>query len=168
MAPRTDSLDDPGSVAQPRPADAAAGGASDVLAGLLFAGFGMVALVVGRDYAIGTALRMGPGYLPRIVAAGLVILGCASIARGVIVGGWRPPGIAWRPVALIAAAVFAFALTIDRLGLVIASLAAVAIAASAEPGVRWRHVPLVAMGIAAFAAILFGYVLKLSIPIWPR
>ena len=43
-------------------------GQQDFWSGLLFVGFGAVALVIGRDYAMGTAMRMGPGYFPMILA----------------------------------------------------------------------------------------------------
>jgi hypothetical protein len=146
----------------------AASGATDILAGLLFAAIGAVALYVSRDYTFGTTLRMGPGFLPRIVAAILVLLGIALIVRGIFAGGWTPPAIAWRPILTISAAVIVFALTINRLGLVVASILTVVIGASAARDVRWKELPFVALGLAAFCAILFGYVLKISLPVWPQ
>ena len=38
---------------------------TDVLAGLLFIGLALLGLWLSRDYPIGTALRMGTGYVPR-------------------------------------------------------------------------------------------------------
>ncbi len=147
---------------------AGASGATDILAGLLFASIGAVALYVSRDYAFGTTLRMGPGFLPRIVAAVLTLLGVALIVRGVLIGGWSPPTIAWRPIIMISAAVVVFALTINRLGLVVASILTVVIGASGAQDVRWKELPFVALGLAAFCAILFGYILKISLPVWPQ
>ena len=37
----------------------------DVLSGLVFVVIGAAALWIGRDYAMGTPFRMGPGYLDR-------------------------------------------------------------------------------------------------------
>jgi hypothetical protein len=143
-------------------------GARDALAGLIFVGFGALALVVGADYPAGTAVRMGPGYLPRIVAWGLVALGAAAILRGALVGGWRLTGIAPRPIAAIGGAVLAFAFTIDRLGLFVASVASVLVAAAGEADPRWRQTIAIALGLASFCSALFGAGLGLAIPIWPR
>jgi hypothetical protein len=51
---------------------------------------------------------------------------------------------------------------------VIACVATVAIAAAAQSDVRWRQMPVIAASLAAFCALLFGYGLNLSIPVWPR
>ncbi len=42
----------------------------DVLAGLLFIVVAVLGLWISRDYPIGTALRMGTGYVPRKGCAG--------------------------------------------------------------------------------------------------
>ena len=143
-------------------------GAKNLLSGLLFVAFGVGALVMSARYPIGTAVRMGPGYLPQIVAWGLVALGIAAILRGVLVGGWRMPSVALRPLLLIAAAVIAFALTIDRLGLFVASLASVVIAAASDATSNWRQAIVIALGLAIFCSVLFGWALGLSVPVWPR
>ena len=54
----------------------------DFFAGLLFIAFGIAAIVIGSNYALGTAARMGPGYFPRILGILLIALGpCARAAR---------------------------------------------------------------------------------------
>src|SRR4051794_41911093 len=71
----------------------------DLWAGLLLAAFGIAALVFGADLAMGTARRMGPGYMPYGLAWLLVLCGAAVALRGVIAAGaavepWRP----WTPL----------------------------------------------------------------------
>ena len=39
----------------------------DFYSGLIFIGFGLAAIIIGSNYAMGTAARMGPGYFPRIL-----------------------------------------------------------------------------------------------------
>lgn len=165
MSPLNDS-DARVAVAPPQPAPAS--GANDVLLGLLFAAIGAAALFIGRDYVFGTSLRMGPGFLPRIVSGGLVLLGLVLVIRGILAGGWALPVIGWRPILLISLAVIVFAATIDRLGLFVASLLSVAIGACAGQEIRWKELPFVAFGLAAFCTILFGYLLKISMPVWPQ
>ena len=47
----------------------------DFWSGALFIAFGCAGLWFGRDYAIGTAARMGPGYFPLMMSLALVGLG---------------------------------------------------------------------------------------------
>ena len=92
----------------------------EAAAGTLFLVIGAAALWIGRAYPMGTAVNMGPGYMPRLIAWGLVLLGAAGIARGVIVGGWRPPQAMLRPLAVITVAILVFAqeMVPHRVGLV--------------------------------------------------
>src|SRR5260370_31508262 len=60
----------------------------DVLAGLLFIVVAVLGLWVSRDYPIGTALRMGTRYVPRLLCWLLLVLG----AIGLLPGLPRSPG----------------------------------------------------------------------------
>ena len=50
----------------------------DVLSGLLFIAIALFGLWLSRDYPIGTALRMGTGYVPRLLCWILLGLGASS------------------------------------------------------------------------------------------
>jgi len=52
----------------------------DFLSGLMLVGLGVGALLVARNYRMGTAFRMGPGYFP-------VVLSFLLIGIGFIVAG---------------------------------------------------------------------------------
>ena len=54
----------------------------DVLAGLLFSGVAVFGLWLSRDYPIGTALRMGTGYVPRLLCWVLFGLGAIVLLQG--------------------------------------------------------------------------------------
>lgn len=41
---------------------------SDFLAGLVMLGIGALAFYMALDYPFGSAVRMGPGYFPRVLA----------------------------------------------------------------------------------------------------
>ena len=65
----------------------------DVWCGLMLIGIGGLALFMARDYAMGTALRMGPGYFPVVLGALLILFGLYCIASGLrsneqIQGSW--------------------------------------------------------------------------------
>ncbi|WP_439499989.1 tripartite tricarboxylate transporter TctB family protein [Bosea sp. (in: a-proteobacteria)] len=164
-------LDEPLPAQSPDPqpeADDPAEGMIELLAGLLFAAIGGLALYLGRLYPAGSALDMGPGYLPRLVAFGLVGIGAIGIVRGWMSRDWVLPRTALRPILWVSAAILVFAASIERLGLFFACLAAVLIAAGSEAQIRWRELPLVALLLAGFCVVLFGYVLRLAIPVWPQ
>src|SRR5438876_3248918 len=54
----------------------------NVLAGLMFVGTAALGLFVSRDYPIGTALRMGTGYVPRLLCWILMGLGVVVLVQG--------------------------------------------------------------------------------------
>src|SRR5262245_24000171 len=58
----------------------------DFGAGLMFAAFGAIGLYLARDYPVGTALRMEPGYVPRLLCWGMIGVGAIIVARGMLVG----------------------------------------------------------------------------------
>src|SRR5262249_61413591 len=53
-----------------------------VLSGLMFVGIAILGLWLSRDYPIGTALRMGTGYVPRLLCWILLALGCLILFQG--------------------------------------------------------------------------------------
>ena len=55
----------------------------DIFAGLIFIAFGVATVVLAREYAIGTAVQMGPGYFPAAIGLVLAVIGIAAIARGI-------------------------------------------------------------------------------------
>jgi hypothetical protein len=90
----------------------------DVLAGLVFVGFGLAFAAGATTYAIGSAARMGPGFYPLIVGVLLVVLGAVIVGRSLREADAEPLSApAWRAVALIVGAVMIFGLTARGLGL---------------------------------------------------
>lgn len=142
-------------------------GASLLVAGMLFMATGTFALYLGRGYPVGSASDMGPGYLPRLVAVGLVLVGLACALRGWFSGERGLPRFPLRAGFWIGGAVVAFALLIERAGLFVACFVAVLIAGGAGAQRRWRELPLVALVLAGFCALLFGQVLRLPMQVWP-
>jgi hypothetical protein len=83
----------------------------DLLSGLMFIVFGMAALYFGQKLALGTPVRMGPGYVPRMLS--FILLSLGSII--VLVTLYRTADRAekeryWIPVAGLSVAVFAFSM----------------------------------------------------------
>jgi Tripartite tricarboxylate transporter TctB family len=145
----------------PRPAERA-----DLWAGLMFAGFGAVALWVGADYPQGVASRIGPGYVPRLLGMLLAGIGVFLIVRAWWTRETIDATVAWRPVLLILAAVVAFALVFEATGLAPAILVSVAIGNFAASENRWITAVVLGAILALFAWALFVKGLALPLPVW--
>ena len=64
--------------------------AQDFGAGAMFFLVGLGALWFGREYEVGTAAQMGPGYFPRALGIGLLVFGAIFVLRGL---AWEGPPI---------------------------------------------------------------------------
>jgi putative tricarboxylic transport membrane protein len=140
----------------------------DTLAGLLFLALALGGLWIARDYPLGTAARMSAGYMPRLLCIALALLGAFILARGLTVDGAPVGRIRLRPVLLIPAAVAAFALTIQNLGLLAATLLITLLGSYATPLARLPEVLLTAAVLAVLAVAIFVWGIGLLIPIWPE
>lgn len=139
----------------------------DVWAGLLIMALGGLALWLAGNLAMGQAVRMGPGYVPRILAGVVVALGAVVCGRGLVAGGVSAGSWALRPLAVILASIVAFGFLIERLGLVLASIALVTVARVAAGRERPVETVALAMALAAFAAATFVGLLGLPFKLWP-
>ena len=137
-------------------------------AGLLFAGFGAVGLVLGRHYQLGTAFQMGPGYFPRLVGWGLVLIGGWMAVMSLIVNGERVQRFMLRPLVLVLGSVVTFALIVRPLGLFAATVLAIIMAGAGGSDFRARELVVLALGLAAGAVLVFIWGLGLPFSAWPR
>jgi hypothetical protein len=139
----------------------------DFWAGLMFIGFGAVAIVVARDYPMGTAMRMGPGYFPTYLGAIMVVIGAIMTGRGYRVEGERIGRWGWRPLLWLSAAFAAFGLLIEEAGFVLALLALIIASSLAGRDTRpFELVVLIAVLITGSVA-LFIYGLELPYRLFP-
>jgi len=143
------------------------GAPTDLAAGLFFLAVAALGLWLLRDVRLGTAMRMGPGFLPTALCYGLLVFGLIMTGRSLFMAG--PPLERWypRPLGLVLGSLLVFALAIQPLGLFVTVLLVVAVAALATPESRWREAIVVALALAAFSTALFVRALGLPIPSWP-
>jgi hypothetical protein len=141
----------------------------DVLAGLLFMSVAILGLWISRDYPIGTALRMNTGYVPRLLCWMLLGLGAIIFFQGLRAPAEKigPSGSAWRPVLAVTIGMVAFALSIERIGLIVAIALLTGIAALAARGQRPLEVVLTAVVLAVLCWAVFIFGLGLVLPVWP-
>jgi hypothetical protein len=139
----------------------------DFCAGLMFVAFGIVAIVIGANYPLGTAARMGPGYFPRILGILLVALGLLMAFRSLFLDGERIPKSMWKPFTLVLGSVLLFGVLLPRSGLVLATIALILTSSVASRQFTWRASMLSGVLLAAFSVMIFHFGLGLPFNIWP-
>jgi len=161
-------MSDPQPAARSSPWDTLA--RADVLSGLLFMAVAAFGLWVSHDYPVGTALRMGTGYMPRLLCWLLLGLGALVLAQGLRQPSspLRPSAQGWRAMLSVTLALVAFALSIERLGLVLAIVLLTVIGALATRSLRPLETAIAALVLIALSWGIFIEGLGLTIPIWPE
>ncbi|OGA23105.1 MAG: hypothetical protein A3I02_02365 [Betaproteobacteria bacterium RIFCSPLOWO2_02_FULL_67_26] len=139
----------------------------DFLAGLLFIALGVLAIAVARDYPMGVAMRMGPGYFPTVLGGILCLFGGAVLVRGLRSGQQVSGDWGWRPLGLITLSILLFGALVDRLGIIPALVAMFFTAAAAGREFRFKEVLLLTVVMGAFALGVFVYGLKLPYALFP-
>jgi len=150
----------------------------DFLSGLMFTIVGAAFALGAREFDVGTAARMGPGYFPMMLGILLAGLGVIVTIQAFRKGGadGDPVGaIAWRPLCFVLGANLLFgallvgvpALGIPAFGLIVALYALVIVAGFAQAGGSIKQSLVLATVLAVGSYGAFVYMLKLQFPVWP-
>lgn len=147
---------------------------SDFGAGILFALAGLAGLILARGLTIGSIARMGPGFFPLIVSGGLIVIGGGLILRGLRRHSARQP-FRWEATVWLLAAPAAFALLVERAGLVPAvaaaslavSLALYRVDTGRQAGTALVEGLALAGVLSLGAALVFVLGLGLPLRLWP-
>lgn len=139
----------------------------DFFAGLIFLFFGVLAAYVARDYPMGSAVRMGPGYFPFVLGVLLALLGACICIRSLALVGERVEAMNLRALSLVLGAIGVFAATIESAGIVIATILLVGVSAAASPESRQREVAALIALLLTLAVGVFTYGLGLPFKIFP-
>jgi len=103
----------------------------DFLSGLLFISFGLAALYFGRHLAMGTAVRMGPGFVPHMLAFIMIGLGLIISVVAVVTNNTEMTELPrWKPITLVTIGIFVFAALFERTGMFPALVALILIASA--------------------------------------
>ena len=137
----------------------------DFFAGLLMLAIGGLGFYMALDYPFGSALRMGPGYFPRVLAGILMAFGVFVLIRGImsnekVKGRWG-----WKPLAFIVVALVVFGFVMDKFGLIPALVAMFFIAAFGGHEFRFIEVVILTAVMSGFAVGVFVYGLGLPYPL---
>ena len=141
----------------------------DFWTGCAFVAFGVATVVLARDYPLGSAARMGPGYFPSVLGALLASIGLLVLLKSLTSTGGGQVGNVhpWLLLRLLLA-VAAFALLLNPLGLVLTTVIVVMLAAWAGHEFRLGEALLNAAALALLSYLLFVWGLNQPIPVWPR
>jgi hypothetical protein len=136
---------------------------------------GSIAIAIGgfavweaSGYSIGQLSQMGPGYFPVALGVVMIGLGAALIFEGRRVDAEPAENPAWRTLVAVLAGIGAFALLLERTGLVPASVALVLLAALAEPQYRPGQTVLLALAVSAISVLIFSLMIGMPLPAFAR
>jgi hypothetical protein len=100
----------------------------DFLSGVMFIAFGLAALYFGRNLQMGTSVRMGPGYVPHMLAYIMMSLGGIITVVALLTPGEITEAPKWKPITMVTIGIICFALLFERAGLLPALVVLVLIA----------------------------------------
>lgn len=142
----------------------------DLWSGVMFAGFGLLFILLSKQYQLGSAAKMGPGYFPTALGGLCTILG-GLIALGAFRGNARTDRVAkvgWRELLVILAGVGLFAALLPQLGIVIALVVLILVTSTASHEFRFRDALISAVVLLIMSYFVFVKGLELQFPLLPK
>lgn len=151
---------------------------ADLCAGGVFVALGGAFAIGALGYDLGTAFKMGPGYVPLTLGCVLVLLGALVLGHGVLITlGHRTveqelvastdeaAPVPWRRGGLLVASVVLFGLTVDGLGIGGATFIAAFLAALAGHRNSLVKSLVIAVGLTTLCLVVFVALLQLRVPV---
>jgi hypothetical protein len=145
----------------------------DLLAGGLFVLLGLAFAIGGGRYDVGSALQMGPGYVPLLLGGILTVLGLVIMAQAFLGGEQHARELAdqerrpipWQRAALLVAGVLVFGATVRGLGLGPALFVTTFLAALAGHRTGVVRALVTAAGLTVLCLVVFVSLLQLRLPL---
>jgi hypothetical protein len=137
----------------------------DLVSGGLFVLAGAYFALEALNYEVGTAFRMGPGFMPLLLGSALAMLGL-----GIAASGWNKPETekplapSWRAMALIIGVIVFFGATIRGLGFVPVVFISSFVAALASRLNSPVFAALLAITLTVMCTVIFIVGLGMSVP----
>ena len=137
----------------------------DFWTGVIYVAFGLTAVLIARDYGMGTTLKMGPSYFPTVLGSLLILIGIVSVARSFTQAGAPINLFAYKGVLFVVVSTLVFGLVVRGAGLAVALPVFVIMSAYASIHFRWGPTLAVAAGLTAFCILVFLKGLGVPLPI---
>ncbi|HYC46530.1 MAG TPA: tripartite tricarboxylate transporter TctB family protein [Burkholderiales bacterium] len=138
----------------------------DFWSGVMFIAFGALAIYVSRDYPMGSAMRMGPGYFPTAIGLCLIALGAAVTATGFKLKGEGIGRWPWRSMVVLSVGFATYAWGIDNLGFIPSLAILIGLVSVASRDYRWKEVIVSMAVLIAGSWAVFIYALGLPYPLF--
>ena len=140
----------------------------DFWAGLIYIVIGLAAIYLGREYEMGTAVRMGPGYFPKVLGLLLALVGFISMVRAFLKPGEAIGRMAWREAMIVLVATVLFGALLRGAGLVVSLMVLVVGSAYASRLFRLKTSLLLGILLAVFSVFVFIKALGVPLPLWGK
>lgn len=138
----------------------------DFWAGMMFAGFGALAIWLSTDYPMGTASRMGPGYFPTWLGGIMLVLGVIVAVMALKTEGPKVTPFAWKPMIMLSVGFLAFGWGVDHIGFIPALFLLSVITAAAGQTFKIVEVLIMTAVLIAGAVGIFIYGIELPFPLF--
>ena len=142
----------------------------DLWSGVMFGSFGLLFIVLSRQYQLGSAAKMGPGYFPTLLGALCLILGLV-IAAGAFKSTATHARIAkvgWRELIVVLLGVFLFAALLPQLGIIVALIVLILVTSTASHEFRFRDALISSLVLLVMSYLVFVKGLELQFPLLPK
>lgn len=138
---------------------------NDLAAGGLFVAFGSYFVLEAMHYQLGTPFRMGPGFMPVMLGAILIVLGIAVAIKGIGKPdeGTAPPW-PWRGILMVLGTIVFFAATIRGLGFIPVVLISSAATALSSRRNSILSAVIISVGLCVLCLLVFVIGLGLIVP----
>lgn len=137
----------------------------DFLSGLMFISFGLIALYFGQKLAVGTTVRMGPGWVPHALSYVLLALGSLISVIALLVGSEPTEAPKWKPVTMVTIGIVCFALLFESAGLLPALVVLILISSLGGEEFKLTEVLLNMIVLTIMCVIVFKVGLSMNISI---
>lgn len=136
----------------------------DFWSGAIFITIGLAAIFIGRDYAMGSAGRMGPAYFPTILGGLLALIGAIAVVRSLVSPGEAIEAFTMKGIVLVITGTILFGVLVRGAGLAISIIVLVMLSGLAS--IKFKVAPFlaVAIGMAVFCVLVFVVGLGLPMP----
>ena len=137
----------------------------DFWTGAIYILLGLSTVLIGRDYDMGSAVRMGPAYFPTVLAIILMVVGAVALIRSFIVPGAPIGAFAIKGLLLVVLSVSLFGFIVRDAGLIVALPLLAFISALASSQFRWVPTIALAAGLTVFCSFVFIKGLGVPLPL---
>ena len=142
----------------------------DLWSGIMFAVLGILFIALSRQYQLGTAAKMGPGYFPTVLGGILTVLGVMIVASAFSKSNpeAKLAPVGWRELFLLLLGVLLFAILLPKLGLIVSLWVLIFVSALGSHEFNFKETFISAIVLSVMGWGVFAKGLELQLAVWPK